>query len=59
MSRTIDITPTWKGVLPMLLAAWRDGNDKGRAMALEDLRRMAEAADLWNEHVEEKEERTK
>lgn len=45
---TIDLTPTWVSLLPMLLASYTDGNDKGRAIALEELKRMATAADAYN-----------
>jgi hypothetical protein len=48
-----DITPTWKGILPLLLAAYKDGTDKGREIAKLELQRMAEAADLWNEHADD------
>lgn len=44
----IKIEPTWKGVLPLLLATYCDGSPKGKQQALEEFRRMAEAADLWN-----------
>lgn len=45
---TIDMTPTWRGVLPLLLAALEDGTETGKAMAREEFKRMADAADLWN-----------
>lgn len=48
MAKTIKIEPTWRGVLHLLLATYKDGNDKGRGMALAELTRMAEAADRWN-----------
>jgi len=48
--RTVDITPTWTGVLPVLLAALQDGTPKGKAMAIDELRNMALAADEWNKH---------
>ena len=44
--KTIDITPTWEAVLPLLLAAFEDGTPEGRRMAREELRRMASIADL-------------
>lgn len=47
-SGTISIKMTWKGCLPILLEAYANGTDKGRAMALEELQRMAEAADAYN-----------
>lgn len=46
---TIDMTPTWVGVLPMLLAAYENGSAKGRAIALEELQRMAKLADKAKE----------
>lgn len=46
--RTIDATPTWAGVLPMLRAAIENGTAEGRRIAWEELARMAEAADKWN-----------
>lgn len=48
--QTIDITPTWAGLLPALLAVYRDGNASGQTVAREELQRMALAADKWNEH---------
>lgn len=42
---TIDLTPTWAAVLPVYLAAYADGNAKGRAAAIAELTRMAELAD--------------
>lgn len=46
---TIEITPTWSAVLPILLAAIENGTDHGRRMAREELARMAQAADKYNE----------
>ena len=43
--RSIDITPTWKGILPALLLAYVNGNAEGRAIALGELQRMADIAD--------------
>lgn len=42
---TIDITPTWRAVLPVYLAAHENGNFTGRKIALEELNRMAKLAD--------------
>lgn len=49
--RTIDITPTWVAVLPILLAALENGTDEGKRIAREELQRMADAADLYNASV--------
>ena len=43
---TIDITPTWEGLLPALLMVLERGNAKGREEVLAELRRMAQIADL-------------
>lgn len=43
----IDITPTWEGALPLYLMAYENGEGKGRAVALEELQRMAKLADLY------------
>ena len=47
----IDISPTWQGLLPALLAVIENGSAEGRAMARVELSRMAEAADLHNAAV--------
>lgn len=43
--RTVDITPTWRACLPVFLLAYEGGTPEGRKLALEELRRMADAAD--------------
>lgn len=45
--RTISIKVTWEGSLRMLLALYEDGNAAGRAMAENELYRMAKLADLY------------
>lgn len=44
-SRTIDVTPTWAGIMPILLAAVENGTDKGRDAATAELRRLATVTD--------------
>ena len=46
-AETIDATPTWEGILPLLLTAHEDGNAQGRKIALEELTRMAKLADAY------------
>jgi hypothetical protein len=41
---TIDITPTWKGLVPVLLEIVRE-NRNGAIIAIEEITRMAEIAD--------------
>lgn len=49
--RVVDVTPTWRAILPMLRAAIEDGTAEGRRIAWGELERMAEAADKWNASV--------
>lgn len=46
--RTIDITPTWRGVLRLLVTVAAEAETaKGRANAWKELERMADLADLY------------
>ena len=51
--KTIDVTPTWKGILPALLFILADDSStkKNKDMAADELRKMAHAADRYNEGV--------
>lgn len=49
MTSTIDLTPTWQGMLPLLLALVESGGEEGRKVATEELRNMAKLADLGAE----------
>ena len=51
---TIDMTPTWAGVLRMLLLLWTDGDLEGRKVASEELFKMATLADKWVAVVQQK-----
>lgn len=42
------IDPTWTGMLGVHVALIADGSSEGRRLAIEELGRMARAADLWN-----------
>jgi hypothetical protein len=46
--RVIDITPTWAGLVPAFVALNETGTDEGRATAITEIRRMAQAADAHN-----------
>lgn len=50
---TIDMTPTWRGILPIIVAALQtpDLPHEVERDLLDELTRMARAADNWNEHV--------
>lgn len=43
--RTIDITPTWRAVAPIIEAGLTNGTAEGRRIAREELQRMADIAD--------------
>lgn len=45
---TIDITPTWIGILPALIALIENGNREGRDIAVEELQKLAAYADDCN-----------
>lgn len=43
----ITCTPSWSGILPGLLAILEDGDNEGKAIAKQELKRMAELADKY------------
>lgn len=45
----IDMTPTWVGVLPILMAALEDATPEGKEIARQELYRMADLADRYVE----------
>jgi hypothetical protein len=45
---TIDLTPTWRSLIPLFVTAIEDGTPTGRAMAIEELYRLADFADAAN-----------
>ena len=47
--KTVDLTPTWQGILPALLDLVRSDNYKTREIAERELRRMAGLADGYVE----------
>lgn len=48
--KTIDVTPTWETLLPLLLAMY-ERKDDNTHFILKQLLSMAQAADKWNAHV--------
>lgn len=48
---TINATPTWAAVLPLLFAALENGTAEGKRIARAELERMAIAADSFNAAV--------
>ena len=55
--KTIDITPTWEAVTPILLMTLqRTKNDtEATDIAQRELMRMANLADKWVKHLKERE----
>lgn len=49
----IDCTPTWQGSLPYLFVVLEDGTPEGKRLAKEELKKMATAADAYNELLKE------
>jgi len=47
--KTVDLTPTWQGILPALLDLLKSDNPKSRQLAESELRRMAGLADGYVE----------
>lgn len=56
MTEYIDCTPTWTGILPVILTALRDATPEGQRMAGEEVRRMARLADQVGDIVRDMEE---
>ena len=47
-TETINVTPTWKNILPYLLTVYSDASTpEGRQVAEDELRRMAALADRY------------
>lgn len=44
---TIDLTPTWRAILPVLIEGLIHGTEAGRSIAREELTRMADIADKY------------
>ena len=44
-NQVIDITPTWSGVMPILLAGYENGSEVGRKAAESELYRLAKMMD--------------
>lgn len=45
--RTIDATPTWAGLMPVLIAVIENGTTEGRDNAIAEIMQLAEAADTY------------
>lgn len=45
---TIDLTPTWEGMMPAIIAVLQNGSAKGQAIAIEELMKLAKSVDAMN-----------
>ena len=58
--KTINIAPTWRGILPALVHLALNGETKdARDIAWQELYRIADIADAANEQMQKMNERTK
>lgn len=46
--KTIDLTPTWAECVGIILTLLESGNHECRTTAIGELKKMAQAADLYN-----------
>ena len=54
---SINITPTWSGLLPAMIAILQDSdNDKAKSEIKQEFKRMARAADITVARAKEEEE---
>jgi len=56
-TETIDITPTWVGILPALVAVIRHGTPGGRDAAIAELQRLAATVDAMHAAARKEETR--
>jgi hypothetical protein len=47
-TRTIDLTPTWAGLMPALFACLQNGTPEGQELARAELMRLADSVDANN-----------
>lgn len=52
-TKTIDVTPTWEAMVPVLMYLIRNSQQAHLHAAEQELRNMAQAADRWNAHCRE------
>jgi hypothetical protein len=52
--KTIDMTPTWEGLVPALIHILQHSeSESSKRNIADELTKMARAADLWNAHCKE------
>lgn len=50
-TKTVDVTPTWQGILPALLDLIKSDNPEVRELAEAEMYRMARSADRMIAHL--------
>jgi hypothetical protein len=58
-THTYDITPTWSGLLPYMIAVLEDSNHESRELILKEFEKMAVGADIAVEYLKEKSKQSK
>ena len=58
-TETIDITPSWEGLLPYMLAIYVDGSEESREQIASNFKRMAVAADIGVHYIKQQEKQNK
>lgn len=58
VSEGVVITVTWQSLLPVMLEVIKHGGFKSQQTITEEFKKMARAADLWNEHERRQHEET-
>jgi hypothetical protein len=56
---TVDITPSWSGLLPYMIAVLEDSNHESRKLIKKEFQKMACAADIAVEFKKREESQTK
>jgi hypothetical protein len=51
--QTVNIAPSWAGILPALIALIENGNGQGRRFAISELERLAQLVDANNKALRE------
>lgn len=47
------LAPTYRGIVPLIIAALTDGTDKGKTAAKAELYQMADLADRYNANIKD------
>ncbi len=51
MPETVDLTPTWAAIIPLLILVLREGTSDGQQQAEDEIMRLALACDAMNARI--------